>query len=73
VPWAVTIDGPGGRRRRGAPRVGDVLVFSHPYHVGIYSGGGYVLHASSYFDEVVESELYYLKRDLVYLGARVYR
>ena len=72
-PWAVNINGPGGRYRRGNPRVGDVVVFSRPYHVGIYSGGGYVLHASEYFGEVVESEFYYLKRDLVYQGARAYR
>jgi cell wall-associated NlpC family hydrolase len=73
VPWVPTVNGPDGRRRRGALRVGDVVFFSRPYHVGIYSGGGYVLHASSYFKKVVESELFYLQRDLVYLGARAYR
>ena len=36
-------------------------------HVAMYSGNGYVLHASSYYAEVVESEMRYLKG---YAGAR---
>ena len=74
-PW-----GPGeqhryGRRRRGAARPGDVVSFAEDggnyiTHVGIYSGGGYLLHASSYFGEVVESEIQYIRG---YRGATVYR
>jgi hypothetical protein len=29
-------------------------------HVGIYSGNGYLIHASSYFGEVVESKMKYI-------------
>ena len=36
-------------------------------HVAMYSGNGYVLHASSYYAKVVESEMRYLKG---YAGAR---
>lgn len=47
-------------------RPGDLLFFSEDgsgnlTHVAILSHDGYVLHASSYFDEVVESQLKYLK------------
>ena len=47
-------------------RPGDLLFFSGDdsgklTHVGIQSYNGYLLHASSYFDEVVESELKYIK------------
>jgi cell wall-associated NlpC family hydrolase len=36
-------------------------------HVGIYSGNGNVVHASAYFDKVVESKMKYIKG---YAGAR---
>jgi cell wall-associated NlpC family hydrolase len=47
------------------PRRGDLLLFRD--HVGIYYGNGKIIHSSSYFGEVVISELQYLKG---YLGAR---
>jgi cell wall-associated NlpC family hydrolase len=36
-------------------------------HVGMYSGNGYVLHASAYYQKVVESEMKYIEG---YFGAR---
>lgn len=50
-------------------RPGDLVFFDEnrngklqPWdHVGIYSGNGYVIHASSYFGEVVESKMRYIK------------
>ena len=36
-------------------------------HVGIYSGNGYILHASSYFGKVVNSKMKYIRG---YYGAR---
>jgi len=36
-------------------------------HVGMYSGHGYILHASSYFGEVVNSKMKYIRN---YYGAR---
>jgi cell wall-associated NlpC family hydrolase len=73
VPWGPAAQAYGGRRRR-YPRPGDVVAFDeHGWgisHVGVYSGGGYLLHASSYFDEVVESEMRYIRG---YVGARAYR
>ncbi|CAA9415539.1 hypothetical protein AVDCRST_MAG82-1075 [uncultured Rubrobacteraceae bacterium] len=39
-------------------------------HVGIYSGNGNVVHASSYYGKVVESKMKYLKG---YSGAKRYR
>ena len=54
-------------------RPGD-LVFFQEYgprggitHVGIYSGYGYLIHASAYYDEVVETEMKYIRG---YKGAR---
>jgi cell wall-associated NlpC family hydrolase len=46
-------------------RPGDLLFFSEDgsgylTHVAILSRNGYVLHASSYFGKVVESELQYV-------------
>ena len=47
-------------------RPGDEVFFkegggSRITHVGIYSGNGYLVHASTYFDKVVNSEMRYLK------------
>jgi probable lipoprotein NlpC len=47
-------------------RAGDLLFFSEDgsgrlTHVGIRSIDGYILHASSYFGKVVESELRYMR------------
>ena len=47
-------------------RPGDEVFFkegggSRITHVGIYSGNGYLVHASTYFDKVVNSEMQYLK------------
>ncbi len=52
---------------------GDLVFFKEngPYngitHVGMYSGNGYVLHASSYYAKVIESEMRYIEG---YSGAR---
>jgi len=52
---------------------GDLVFFKEngPYngitHVAMYSGNGYVLHASSYYGKVVESEMKYIEG---YSGAR---
>ena len=54
-------------------RRGDLVFFKeHGYgrpitHVGIYSGNGYLLHASSYYGKVVNSKMKYIKG---YYGAR---
>ena len=74
-PWGPEEQHLFGRRRRGAARPGDVVSFAegggnYITHVGIYSGGGYLLHASSYFNEVVESEMRFIRG---YRGATVYR
>ncbi len=47
-------------------RPGDLLFFSEDgsgrlTHIGIQSYNGYILHASSYFGKVVESELKYMR------------
>ena len=47
-------------------RVGDLLFFSEDgsgrlTHIGIQSNNGYILHSSSYFGKVVESELKYMR------------
>jgi cell wall-associated NlpC family hydrolase len=75
VPWGPGAQHTSGRRRRGEPRPGDVVSFAEEggnyiTHVGIYSGYGYLLHASSYFNEVVESEMRFIRG---YRGATVYR
>jgi cell wall-associated NlpC family hydrolase len=56
-------------------RPGDLVFFDEnrngklqPWdHVGIYSGNGYLIHASSYFGQVVESKMKYIRG---YWGAR---
>ena len=53
-------------------RPGDIVFFKEPYppsgidHVGVYSGRGYLVHSSSYFGKVVESQMKYIKG---YFGA----
>jgi cell wall-associated NlpC family hydrolase len=60
-------------RSRSNLRRGDLVYFKeHGYgnpitHVGIYSGNGYILHASSYFGKVVNSKMKYIRN---YYGAR---
>lgn len=66
VPWGPANQAYGGKKRKGHPEKGDVLGFdehgSGISHTAIYSGNGYCLHASSYFDQVVESKVHYIKR-----------
>jgi cell wall-associated NlpC family hydrolase len=60
---------------KGRLRPGDLVFFdenrNHKLrpmdHVGIYSGNGYLIHASSYFGEVVETKMKYIHG---YWGAR---
>jgi cell wall-associated NlpC family hydrolase len=60
-------------RSRSGLRRGDLVFFKehgrrHPItHVGMYSGNGYILHASSYFNRVVNSKMKYIRG---YYGAR---
>ena len=46
-------------------RPGDIVFFreggSRITHVGVYSGRGYLVHASSYFGKVVESKMRYIR------------
>ena len=63
-----------GSRRVAKKAVGDE-VFLKPggagiTHVGIYSGNGHLVHASTYFDKVVNSEMKYLRG---YSGAKRFR
>jgi cell wall-associated NlpC family hydrolase len=55
-------------------RIGDEVFFKEGgggiTHVGIYSGNGYVVHASSYFRKVVESKMRFIRG---YFGAKRYR
>ena len=54
-------------------RLGDIVFFKEGgprrgiTHVGIYSGGGNLVHASAYFGKVVESKMRYIKG---YSGAK---
>jgi cell wall-associated NlpC family hydrolase len=56
-------------------RPGDEVFFkegggSRITHVGIYSGNGYIVHASSYFGKVVESKMRYIRG---YSGAKRFK
>ena len=55
-------------------RIGDEVFFKEGgrgiTHVGIYSGNGNIVHASSYFGKVVESKMRYING---YFGAKRYR
>ena len=56
-------------------RPGDEVFFnegggSRITHVGIYSGNGYIVHASSYFGKVVESKMSYIRG---YSGAKRFK
>ncbi len=74
VSWGPANQFYGGRKRKGPPHPGDIVAFNENgrgiSHVGIYSGGGYLLHASTYFNQVVESEMKYIRG---FVGASVYR
>jgi cell wall-associated NlpC family hydrolase len=60
-------------RSRSNLKRGDLVFFKergygHPItHVGMYSGNGYILHASGYFGKVVNSKMKYIRN---YYGAR---
>ena len=60
-------------RSRSGLRRGDLVFFKergrrHPItHVGMFSGNGHILHASAYFNRVVNSEMKYIRG---YYGAR---
>jgi len=64
---------PSVKVRRANLLPGDILFYTEPYgpsgidHVGVYSGRGNIVHASSYFGRVVESKMKYLKG---YYGAK---
>jgi cell wall-associated NlpC family hydrolase len=62
-------------RKVSKKRPGDEVFFkegggSRITHVGIYSGNGYLVHASTYFGKVVNSEMKYLKG---YSGAKRFK
>lgn len=61
----------GRRVAKANVRPGDLVFFKengrYITHVGIYSGNGNVIHASSYFGKVVESKMRYIKG---YIGGR---
>jgi cell wall-associated NlpC family hydrolase len=63
----------GGARKvaKSQLRPGDLVFFkergSRITHVGIYSGNGNLVHASAYFNKVVESKMKYIKG---YYGAK---
>lgn len=60
-----------GAKVQGTPKPGDLVFFDEHgdgiSHVGIYSGNGKLIHASDYYNRVVESEMKHLKG---YKGAR---
>jgi cell wall-associated NlpC family hydrolase len=60
--------GPGARKvAKSQLRPGDIVFFKEAgnnkgiTHVGIYSGNGNVVHASAYFNKVVESKMKYVR------------
>jgi cell wall-associated NlpC family hydrolase len=61
----------GRRIPKSQVRPGDLVFFKENgrtiTHVGIYSGNGNIIHASSYFGKVVESKMRYVKG---YIGGR---
>ena len=63
-----------GSRQVAKKRPGDEVFFKEGgggiTHVGIYSGNGYLVHASTYFGKVVNSKMEYLKG---YSGAKRFR
>ena len=74
LPWSDDMQWKVGRRvSRSHLRPGDLVFFEERgprrgiTHAGIYSGYGYFIHASGYFDEVVESKMKYIRG---YKGAR---
>ncbi len=74
LPWWDDMQWKVGRRvSRSELRPGDLVFFEEygPWwgitHVGIYSGYGYVIHASWYYDGVVETPMTYISG---YKGAR---
>jgi cell wall-associated NlpC family hydrolase len=74
LPWWDDMQWKFGRRvSRSELRPGDLVFFEEygPWwgitHVGIYSGYGYVIHASWYYDGVVETPMTYISG---YKGAR---
>lgn len=60
-----------GSKVSGALRPGDLVFFNEHgdgiSHEGIYSGNGKIIHASDYYNKVVESDMKYIKG---YVGAR---
>lgn len=77
LPWGPTAQAYGGFARGGRPRCGDLVSFKERgpggpiTHVALYSGNGNILHASSYWNQVVEKPMRYVKG---YTGnPRVYR
>ncbi len=52
---------------------GDIVFYTEPYgpsgidHVGVYAGRGYLVHSSSYYNQVVEKPMRYIKG---YYGAK---
>lgn len=63
-----------GSRRVATKKPGDEVFFKEGgggiTHVGIYSGNGYLVHASTFFDEVVNSKMKFLRG---YSGAKRFR
>jgi cell wall-associated NlpC family hydrolase len=56
---------------KGQEKPGDLVFFNEHgrsvSHVGIYAGNGKILHASDYYNKVVESQMKYIEG---YVGAR---